>query len=895
MPPSNLYDLIRAQAERAPDAPALLAPGRVPLTYAGLLAQMRATLARLNALGLGRGDRVALALPTSPELAAAFLGTAAAAIGVPLNPAYTAAEFDHYLRDLRVRAVIVEPGTASPAAAVARALGLALIELQLQLDAPAGTFELQGPPAPLTAPPGPAGADDVALLLHTSGTTGLPKRAPRRHAELIAGALDYHPALGLTPADRCLSIMPLFHIQGLVSALLTPLSGGASVVVAPGFNPDHFFEWLQTYQPTWFTASPALLQVLLELAQAQPMTFPAPGLRFIRSGGAPLPAALQAELERVFQVPVLVGYGLSEVVPIASSPLPPRPRKPGSVGVLAGPQVRIARLDPASGALDPAAPGQRGEIVVRGPSVMRAYDGDPAANAEAFVGGWFRTGDEGYLDEDGYLFLTGRLKEMINHGGEKVAPAEVEAALRAHPDVAEAAAFAMPDAVYGEAVAAAVVIRPGAAFDTQALRRVAAARLAAFKVPRRIIVVDALPRGPTGKVLRRRLAEQLQAADALSPPAPAYAPPIDDLERRLAQLWSGLFGGARIGRHDNFFDLGGHSLLAGGLLTQLEAEVGRPLPTSLLAEAPTLAQLADRLRRPAPAAPPGCLVRLQPHGSRPPFFCVHDLGGDVLAFAELARLLNPDRPFYGVEAVGLRDDQAPHREVEAMAACYVAAVRHIQPHGPYFVGGYCFGGVVSYEMARQLAAAGEPVALVAVFEGFAPTVLGSPRPRWTRERLAQFAANLPGWLEDYRALGLAHAWRRARHVGRQLARQAGRRLGIGQPLRLDEIVASAEALPPRRQAVMAAHLAASRAYRPGPYPGRVTLFNVRHQSLLLDPDPRRGWQRLAGEVAIQRVDGSHHTILQPPHVASLARALRASLEGHPPPAVPGALPELQTA
>ncbi len=525
-------------------------------------------------------------------------------------------------------------------------------------------------------------------------------------------------------------------------------------------------------------------------------------------------------------------------------------------------------------------PGAMGEVVERGPSEMAGYQDDPEANAQAFVDGWFRTGDQGYLDADGYLFLTGRLKELVNHGGEKVAPAEVEAVLLAHPSVAQAAVFAMPDARFGEAVAAAVVLRPGAALDEAELRRFVAGRLIEFKAPRRIVAVAELPKGPTGKVQRLALAKQLNLQPAPAPASPAFTPPADELEARLARLWSRLLGGAAIGRHDNFFDLGGHSLLAGGLLTQMEAEFGQALPTSLLVEAPTVAELAAALRRPAAAAPKnGGLVPLQPRGHRRPFFCVHDIGGDVLRLAELARLMGADQPFYALEAEGFNGAAAPHGEVPGMAAHYLRAVRRLQPHGPYYLGGYCFGGVVAYEMACQLSRQGQRVAALVIFEGYAPSRSRQGAPSWTRQRLGYFLANLPGWLADYRRLGAAYAWRRAWHVFTQLARQLAVRLRVGPALRPRDIVDGAENLTPTQQQVLAAHLQASRQYAPAPYVGRVTLLNIRHQSLLLDPDPRRGWQRLAqGGVTIRRIDGSHHNILQPPYVASLAHALRASLD-----------------
>jgi acyl-CoA synthetase (AMP-forming)/AMP-acid ligase II len=408
-PPVTLFETLRAQAQRTPHAWALLAPGRRPLTYAALLAQLQHTVAQLLVFGAGRGDRVAVVVNNGPEQATALLGTASGTTCAPLSPSLTSNEFSHYLARLGARALIVSGGHAA-AAAAARELGITVLELVPSLNAPAGSFTLQGELRPLAGPGGRTEADDVALLLHTSGTTAPPRLVPLTHRHLLLSAQSARPMLKLTPADRCLNLLPYYRLQGFQGTLLAPLVNGASVVCTPGFSAAHFLAWLREYQPTWFSAGPDVHQAIL--ATLDHAALPVASLRFLRSGGAALPLAVLHALEEVFGVPLIEGYGLTEVNPIALNPLPPAVRKAGSVGISAGPEIGIAT--PGGASLLPS--GRVGEVVVRGPSVIAGYAGDARATVEHFTGEWLRTGDQGYLDDDGYLFVTGRLLAATGPG-----------------------------------------------------------------------------------------------------------------------------------------------------------------------------------------------------------------------------------------------------------------------------------------------------------------------------------------------------------------------------------------------------------------------------------------------------------------------------------------------
>jgi acyl-CoA synthetase (AMP-forming)/AMP-acid ligase II len=490
---------------------ALAASGCPPLSYNGLRAHVERTVVGLNRLGIGRNDRVALVLPNGTEMATAFVAVAAGATAAPLNPGYRADEFEFYLSDLKAKALIVERGSNSPALGVAAKLSIPVIEIVRAAGDPAGVFELvpmsTAKPA-ATAAGGYGQADDIALVLHTSGTTSRPKIVPLTQRNVCASAGHIRDTLNLTAADRGLNIMPLFHIHGLIGSVLSTLAAGGSVFCTPGFNALKFFAWMDEAKPTWYTAVPTMHQAILARAANNRETIARHPLRFIRSSSSSLPPQVLHELEQVFNAPVLESYGMTEAShQMTSNPLPPRARKPGTVGIAAGPEVGVMGED---GRLLGA--GLAGEVVIRGPNVTQGYENNPKANAEGFRDGWFRTGDQGVMDAEGYLTITGRLKEIINRGGEKISPREVDEVLMDHPAILQVVTFAMPHAKLGEDVAAAVVLRESQSASEKEIREFAAKRLAGFKVPRKILILDEIPKGATGKLLRIGLAQKLGLA-----------------------------------------------------------------------------------------------------------------------------------------------------------------------------------------------------------------------------------------------------------------------------------------------------------------------------------------------------------------------------------------------
>lgn len=488
-------------------APVFGAPGMPDLTYGALRKLIIGSVKRLNFYGLGRNDRIAIVLKNGPEMAVSFLAVACGTTSAPLNPAYRADEFEFYLSDLNAKALIVEAGTDTPAIGVAQRLGIMIIDLVPTPDKGAGSFTLErrGTKAFPLSGGGWAQPDDIALILHTSGTTSRPKIVPLSHRNVAVSAGNIAQTLAFTAMDRGLNIMPLFHIHGLIAGTLAPLSRGGYLFCTPGFNALKFFSWMEESKPNWYTAVPTMHQTILTRASQNRATIERYPLRFIRSSSSSLPTQVIREIEEVFKTPMIEAYGMTEAShQMCSNPLPPMVRKPGAVGLAAGPDVAI--MNDKGNLL---MPGDVGEIVIRGDNVTKGYENNPKANADAFIKGWFRTGDQGVIDKDGYVTLTGRLKEIINRGGEKISPVEVDEVLMDHPAVMQVVTFAVPHDKLGEEVGAAVVLREGMTVTDQEIRAFAAIRLADFKVPRKIVILAEIPKGATGKLQRIGMAQKL--------------------------------------------------------------------------------------------------------------------------------------------------------------------------------------------------------------------------------------------------------------------------------------------------------------------------------------------------------------------------------------------------
>jgi acyl-CoA synthetase (AMP-forming)/AMP-acid ligase II len=589
----TVYDQFAAQAGRTPDAVAITAPERSPLTYAQLLAQVETVKESLNAGGIGRNDRVVIVLDNGPEMAVAFMATASCCTAVPLNPAYRAEEFKFYLSRLNARALVVNAADQTGVKDLALHSGLTIIELLPDQAGGAGAFDLHCVENRASQRTGFAESDDIALILHTSGTTSAPKIVPLTHRNICAMARNNQVELELMQTDLCLNIMPLFHSTGLVGVVLASLVSGAGVVCPPGFYAPQFFDWLNEFKPTWFTAVPSMHQAILSRARTYSQNPVQTCLRFLRSSSSTLPQQLMIDLERLFQAPVIESYGMTECGMIACNPLPPRHRKPRSAGVATTIDINV---QDENGNFLPT--GAAGEIVLRGACVMSGYEAEPEVNRESFSNGWFRTGDQGFMDSDGYLFITGRLKEIINRAGEKIAPLEIDQALLEHPLVQQAVTFPIPNDLLGEEVAAVVVLSGDSEINETELRQFVFSKLAPFKVPRQILIVDEIPKGTFGKLQRSRLADLLhvQARDQnVSDGEHEHVAPRTHEETVLADIWCRILGRESIGVYDDFFRLGGDSILATQVVSQVRKIMAVELSQITLFESPTIAGLVRTL------------------------------------------------------------------------------------------------------------------------------------------------------------------------------------------------------------------------------------------------------------------------------------------------------------
>jgi acyl-CoA synthetase (AMP-forming)/AMP-acid ligase II len=832
-------------------APAIVAPGRSPLSYARLREQAASTRTTLRRLEIGPGDPVAVMLPSGPEMAAAVVAIAASAPCAPLHPGLKGPALESCLRGLGAKALVVAEGAEE---APGRVLRLR------HGGGTAGVFELAGASVVREAATDDAWASgqDVALLLHTSGTTSRSKLVPLLGRQLLASASNISRTLGLQPDDCCLNILPLFHIHGLMASILATLQAGARVVCTDGTYGRRFFEWLEEFQPSWYSAVPTMHQAVLRQARDHEALARRGRLRLIRSSSAPLAPRIFHELEAVFGVPVIEAYGMTEAAhQVASNPLPPAARKPGSVGPAAGPEIAV--VDEAG---RPLPPGMTGAVVIRGDTVMTGYAAATAPVEDVFIDGWLRTGDQGRLDEDGYLYLTGRLKELINRGGEKVSPREIDEVLLGHPAIRQAVAFAVPHRQLGEDIGAAVELRTAGAADEGELRRYAAEVLPGFKTPRVIRIVDEIPRGMTGKVERSRLAALLNVAELDDEAVSPYVAPRDAIERRVATLWQRLLRVERVGVRDRFVALGGDSLLAVRMLLAVSEAEGVDPPFTRFLEEGTIEAIAAEVAEWRAGATPG-LVAVQGGGSRRPLFCVPGHDGVLVGISRLARALGPDQPVFAFRLT------EPARDISDLARSCIGRMRTVAGAEPYRLAGVCFGGLVAFEMARQLRDTGGRVELVALIDTLNPawrqgrsaSAVSLAVARQLRAKLAYHGSTLQGMGPREGARYLAE---RGRAFLQNHGENAGARalsLGVGVPAGL--------------RSVKWAHRRLALEFRPGVYGGEVVVV----KALGRRPDvPALGWdRRVRGRLEEVEIPFHPRGVLSGGNAARVADALSSRM------------------
>jgi len=853
---------IEHHASLSPQSPALLSPDGPTLTYAELWAYISAIGARLQDAGASSEDVVAVLLPQGLLQALVVNGVLGYCVCAPLQPRTTVPEVEVSLRRLSASALVTSSEFDDEVIA-ASAIGLTVIHANVEQ-----------PPDQWSVQPGSQNHrtvlafPDTALLLMTSASTGYSKVVPLTTANLDAGILARNDALKLQRTDRLLLMTSLSHIIGIENPFAQFLVGG-SVLATEGFDSNSYLRWLRDLRPTWYDCAPTVHQAALVRLRGAPRDVPH-SLRFVQSAGAPLPDEIRQRLSQILQVPIFNDYGMTEACPIAFDAFLAGGPAAGSAGRARGLDIGI--LD-SSGCL--VGPNNDGEIVVRGAAVFPGYLDDPEATRAAFHNGWFRTGDLGRLDQDGNLYVTGRLKEMINRGGEKILPGEVDAAFESHPAVLEAAAFAIPHPTLGEDVACAVVLRDRDASQVSAreLRRYTAQYLASFKIPHRIYFVDEIPRGELGKPQRWALAEQM-AEKRSAPPTPAEFSEqsrVNAILVNLHEMWGRILDRDDLNFDADFFEAGGDSLAAITMLAEVDERFGSQ--TSAIAASfideptlPNLLKLVDH--RIVPTIEDSCEMQIFPvrtSGCATHLYCIPDTGVEGFYFRRLARRL------VGTMDVSIiRPANTIQRKtlfcIERAGTETAEAIRRTQPEGPYLLSGYCYGGVVAYEAARQLSLLGQDVRVV---------LFDVPMP------------GSPGLLRDWRV------W--ARRAGRQWNRiwtsdHPGLRRNlhtVAHRLLWNAVIPFRRFLEPiehkaRVQSLLRqAEFEYFPLYRAHPIHASFLHILSSEPTIDFDSDSRFGWRSIArGGIEEQYVAFDHYNIFDESNLPQIAKTLTTWIGVH---------------
>lgn len=845
-------EVLAHHGRRDPNAIALLCEGIEPLTFAALDRHIRGIGEQLQAAGIGPLSRVGIALPRSPESALLSVAICCIATMLPINPNLSAADLEAEVLRLRPDALIVSDGTEVPAWANKAREGCALFRVSMGISSfDSINLRLLTPiRRPLQS--APLNSDSIAVVFKTSGTTGAAKRVPVTHGNLIEMARKMEKWLDLTPTDRSLCILPIYFNAGFKATLLVPLLIGCSVVMPATTNPHDFDRWVAAFRPTWVTAAPAFLMAVLEKQRLLPVGRHRHSLRFMLSTASYLPESVRSELEAVLAIPVREFYGLAEAGMMTAPALAPDDARPGTAGRV--PTGELAIRDDAGAFLPP---GQAGQVVVRGPSVMPGYLDDIEGRPGGLQDGWLATGDLGVVDAEGWLTIVGRTKEIINRGGEKISPYDVEKALLRHPAVREAAAFAVPHQRLGEIVAAAVTLNAGAAVTSSQLLAFLHDRLAPVQLPRQVTVVPALPLGATGKISRSQL------STAWAGRTRRIEPPVEPLQILIADVWHKWLQRADFGIDDDFFEIGGDSLLATEMLLELDEITKRPISFADIDAELSIRRLAQALVRGLKAE--GTLVSRVREGSGTPLFLFHgDFDGFGLYAPRLAEQLGSEAPVYVVHSN--LDKAAGVATIEQMARSCLPHLLEVWPEGPFCLAGFCHGGLAAWAVAHELETIGRDVKSVTLIDSFS---LNARSPvRAVAGTLKAIRRIMPGRIGDRLwESGMPMTWVLARRalnsdgtfLQRIMRRVVNRHFTIHGPgsastLRVLYFEAMSKYLPPRIHA-------------------RVQCLLSEEMAGKAEFSPR-AWQRVAANLHHEGIKGDHVTCITR-HVDDLATKLGA--------------------
>jgi acyl-CoA synthetase (AMP-forming)/AMP-acid ligase II/thioesterase domain-containing protein/acyl carrier protein len=860
-----------------PNHHAIESPGYQPLTYRELRNQILFGVNALNARGFSRNDRIAVMMRGGPETAVVSLAVMAGFTSVPLNPEYKKKELETYFPKLRINAIIVEKDCKTAAITVAASLNIPVIEVVPSKEK-AGIFSFS-PTASYDAGDAVfAAPSDIAMLLQTSGTTSLPKIVPTSQEQLCRRAKILCNAFKWDKTDRNIHIVPFYHALGVLGSFLAPLMAGGTVVCPEDFVASDFPDLLRTYRLTHYSAGPALHQhILREIKKIPPMELKTHSLRFIRSTSAFLPHTVRQDLEEVLGVPVIESYGMSEagLVTVNSPP------KTGSVGTPIVESLRI--LDDDGKTL---APFQNGEIVIKGTTVFSGYENAPDENCTAFIDGGFRTGDTGYLDNEGYLFLTGRKKELINKGGEKISPAEVDQVMMTHPSVRQAMAFLISEPVLGEDIAAMVVLEDKAVSEED-LRSYLIDRLVQYKVPKRIYVVDEIPKGPTGKLLRYVGTERYYASERKASPNPRQT--SDDVsseasahQEKLLQIWKEVLNIPTVSPDDDFFRCGGNSLAAIELLIKIQRAFHLALPPDTIYVHPTIRQLGGMISEKTGNGKHHhpLIIPIREHGILPPLFCIHSVGGWIGTYQNIFRFFNQDRPVFGIRARGLEPGEKPSQTIEEAVREYADAIKTVQSEGPYRLLGYSAGALYAFELACQLQKRGESVIYLGNIDQSAPR---QKIPGSVQNPVSIRNDNSPIYRSGYRIYRFLNNRLKTRSWGslptfftKGIRAFHTRVISLsGTPPYQDWILT----YPEKQQPLLRSIKKALRNYQPQTFSGDLTLFSTHQDYSSYPDDMSRGWNAfVTGKTEIMDIPGDHGNLYLDPYAQGVAQKIEESLK-----------------
>jgi oxalate---CoA ligase len=883
--PVTIEDLI-FNCKQDPNHSAIETPGKQLLTYGDLRKQVRYVVKKLNSMGFGRNDRISVIMPGSAETAVLGIGIMAGFTHAPLNPQYKDEEFLAMFSRLNIKAIITQENHETAARKVALSLNILILEIKPS-PITAGLFEIVGNGADLHTDPRFAKPEDTVIVMQTSGTTSVPKIVPLTQKQFCKAAYLYFSQLNISDKDISLHIVAHFHILGITHTLLSPLLGGGTVVCAKDYISADFFPLLKNYRPTFYCAAPAHHRgILNELKKNPSDDLKHHSLKYIRSTSSPLPGQTREELETLFRVPVIESYAMTES-PVISINMPHREN---SAGI---PMVESLVIMDEKGAF--LKTSENGEVAINGDVVFSGYE-DEEENKRAFVNGYFRTGDIGYLDADGYLFLTGRKKELINKGGEKFSPQEIDAVLLSYPGIREAMAFRIDDPVLGEDIAA-IVVAGNEVISENDLRRYLLNHLIQFKVPKKIYFVDELPKGPTGKLLRyvgtqRYNSGLFKDAQGSIQVCTESSQQFSLIEKKISEIWKTVLDVESLAPDDDFFHCGGNSLAAIELLIKIQREFHRTFPPDAIYQYPTIRQQASMVGRNDENRPEyhPLIVPLREKGTLPPLFCLHPLGGWIKEYQYISLFLNQDRPIFGIRARGLEPAEKPVKTIEEAAREYFDAIKTVQKDGPYYLLGFSAGGIYAFELACYIQSRGESVAYLGIIDMSLPAPLkriynltrGQDSGIFVRAGYSLYSMVNNQLKDNPKSLLYKLFVRSGIFMSHFVFLLKGSRSSPAGSV--EEFITEADkvwisTLPQQQRELVSTQIGAMSLYNPRIFLGDIALFSTGPEWQFYHDDPARGWNTtIKGKTIVIHVPGDHQTLHIEPFGQVTAKEIEESIE-----------------